>query len=63
MEISFGTKEENNARRQKAFLELPPAERVMLFLKLSAQIAAFPSTAPKPDKGNFILERKPKKND
>ena len=60
MEISFGTKEENNKRRQEEFLKLSPGERVWSFLKLSTQMLAFPSNASKPDKGNFVLERKPK---
>lgn len=63
MEISFGTKEENNKRRQEEFLKLHPADRVWSFLKLSTQMLAFPTNAPKEDKGNFILERKPKGND
>jgi hypothetical protein len=63
MEVSFGTKEENNKKRQEAFLKLHPAERVMQFIRLSNQMMAFPTHAPKPDKGNFILERKPKGND
>ncbi|KOS06153.1 hypothetical protein AM493_08990 [Flavobacterium akiainvivens] len=58
MEIYFGTKEENNARRQEEFLKLHPAERVMAFIRLSQAMAAFPTHAPKQDKGNFVLTKK-----
>lgn len=63
MEIYFGTKEENNARRQEAFLKLPPAERVMQFIRLSQAMAAFPTHTPKEDKGNFVITKKKPEND
>jgi hypothetical protein len=62
MEIYFGTKEENNARRQEEFLNLPPAERVMAFIRLSQAMAAFPTQTPK-DKGNFVITVKRRGND
>jgi hypothetical protein len=63
MEVYFGTKEENNARRQQEFLKLHPAERVMQFIRLSQAMAAFPTNAPKVDKGNFVITIKRKSND
>lgn len=60
MEIRFQTKEESNKRQQEEFLKLSGGERVLRFLKLSAQMKMFPTTA-KPDKSsNFIIEIPPK---
>ena len=56
--IFFGTKEENNVRRQKEFLALSPHERLVLFLRLCEEMEFFESAAPHPNrlKDNFVLE-------
>jgi hypothetical protein len=61
MEIFFGTKEENNKRREEEFLKLSPGERLLVFLKQIGQQSTFPNKNPgvhKNDaKGNFVLRK------
>ncbi len=62
MEIYFGTKGENNRRREEEFLKLSPGERLEEFLRM---ISA-PRTTPLPDdyvhpndaKENFVIYMK-----
>lgn len=62
MEIFFGTKEENNKRREDEFLNLSHSERLLSFLEM----ISFPSIIdpsknnihPNHKKGNFILSKK-----
>jgi hypothetical protein len=55
--ISFGTKEETNARREREFLALTPAERLLWFLKsFEGRVTDQPKVAK--DKDNFIVSRK-----
>ncbi len=62
MEVFFGSKEENNERREEEFLKLSPEERLMAFIDM---ICA-PPAAPLPDdyvhpndaKGNFVLRKR-----
>ena len=56
--ISFGTKEESNARREREFLALTPAERFMWFLRSFARKARTAGKAPDDDKGNFVIRRR-----
>lgn len=55
--LHFGTKEENNQRREAEFLALTPSERVSLFIKMVAQVHLLPSISEKEDKGNFVITR------
>ena len=55
--ISFGTKEETNARREREFLALTPAERLLWFLKsFEGRVTNEPEDAQNND--NFIVSRK-----
>ncbi len=60
MEIFFGTKEENNSRRQEEFLKLTPAERIESFLRDAEVFASLPEKQRKPHpndkKGNFVID-------
>ena len=56
MEIKFTSKEESKRIQELEFLALPPAERVLRFIQLSQQINLFPTSAPKKDTSNFIIE-------
>lgn len=54
--IRFGTKDELNAERERAFLALEPSERLMWFLRsFSEQVVVDPMAVER--KGNFILEK------
>ncbi|MCF8233195.1 MAG: hypothetical protein K9G67_04520 [Bacteroidales bacterium] len=59
MEIYYGTKEENNKRREEEFLRLPGAERVLVALRMieeSAFLSDLKNKAhPNDSKGNFVL--------
>ena len=59
MEIFYGTKEENNRRREEEFLKLPKAERVLAALKMIEESAFLSGiknkTHPNDRKGNFVL--------
>ena len=53
--IRFGTKDELNAERERAFLALEPMERLKWFLdSFNGRTAVDPQAVEK--KGNFILE-------
>tara|TARA_Y100001972_G_scaffold128859_1_gene192210 strand:+ start:355 stop:531 length:177 start_codon:yes stop_codon:yes gene_type:complete len=54
--IYFGSKEENNTRRDREFLALSPSERVKRFLELSMALTRFESIS-STKKGNFILKK------
>jgi len=56
MEINFTSKEESKRIQELEFLALPPSERVIRFFRLSQQINLFPTSAPKKDSTNFIIE-------
>ena len=56
MEIKFTSKEESKRNQELEFLALSPTERVLRFFQLSQQINLFPTTAPKKDTSNFIIE-------
>jgi hypothetical protein len=55
--ISFGAKEETNAQREREFLALTPAERLLWFLKsFEGRVNNDPSVVQ--NKGNFIVSRR-----
>jgi hypothetical protein len=62
MEVYFATKEENNKRREEAFLKLSPGERLLSFIDW----VCTPGPLPLPDdyvhpndkKGNFVIRKK-----
>ena len=54
--IHFGSKDENNTRRDREFLALTPSERVGRFLELFKTITQFESISPT-KKDNFILKK------
>jgi len=56
MEIKFTSKEESKRNQELEFLALSPTERVLRFFQLSQQINLFPTSAPKKDTSNFIIE-------
>lgn len=56
--IFFDTKENNNRRREQEFLNLPPAERVMVFLRDVERFGRFVSHAPERGKDNFVVRKK-----
>ena len=60
MKVYFGTKEENNRRRQGEFLKLSPAERIESFLRDAQVFTGFPEKQNKPHpndkKGNFVID-------
>ena len=56
MEIKFTSKEESKRNQELEFLALSPTERVLRFFQLSQQINLFPTSAPKKDSSNFIIE-------
>ena len=59
MELIFSTKEENNKRREKAFLALSPVKRLESFLRMVSEFHILPKNdreIHKNDgKGNFVL--------
>lgn len=55
--ISFGTKDASNARREREFLALSPAERLAWFLRsFDGRVARGGADAP--SKGNFIVRKR-----
>ncbi|MDQ3099994.1 MAG: hypothetical protein M3R08_01290 [Bacteroidota bacterium] len=55
--IRFETKDESNARREKAFLAMTPSERFQWFLR------SFPPldpNAPETPTKNFVIRKKPR---
>ena len=56
MEIKFTSKEESKRNQELEFLALSPTERVLRFFQLSQQINLFPTSAPKKNSSNFIIE-------
>lgn len=60
MEVNFGTKEENNKRRQEEFLKLSPAERVIAFFHMVEDSRLFNNQEykhPNNSKGNFVITK------
>jgi len=57
-ELIFDTKENNNRRREKEFLALSPGKRVEVFLKMMTDLSVFSTQTKRPDKGNFIVEKR-----
>lgn len=61
MEIFFATKEENNLRREKDFLKLSPAERLISFIEMVCTPSPFPLphnyVHPNDKKCNFIIRK------
>lgn len=61
MEVFFATKNENNKRREKEFLELSPSERLLNFFERICSPSHYSKSNdtihPNEKKGNFILER------
>jgi hypothetical protein len=53
--IRFETKDQSNARRQQAFLDLSPSERFLWFLRSFMDGA---DRAPKPSNNNFIIHKR-----
>ncbi len=53
MKIRFQTKEESNQQQQKAFLQLQPAERVLVFYRMMERLKNFPTK--KVTKNNFTI--------
>jgi hypothetical protein len=62
MEIFFGTKEENNQRREEEFLKLTPGERLIAFIEMVTAPRTFPLPAdyehPNDKKNNFVIRKK-----
>ena len=58
MEINFTSKEESKRIQELEFLALSPSERVIRFFRLSQQINLFPTSVPKKDSTNFIIENR-----
>lgn len=62
MEIYFGTKEENNKRRQEAFLKLSPEERLIAFIEMACQPGIYPLPDdyehPNDHKNNFVIRKR-----
>lgn len=54
--IRFGTKEEHNARRERAFLALSPSERLAWFLRSFTRHGS-PELAVR-NTGNFIIRKR-----
>ncbi|MCF8228679.1 MAG: hypothetical protein K9G58_01440 [Bacteroidales bacterium] len=61
MEIFFGSKEENNKRREEEFLKLSPAGRVIAFFKMIEETKPLSMQKdrehPNDKKGNFVLRK------
>ncbi len=59
MEIFFGSKEENNNRREAEFLKLSPGERLEAFIEMVCRPHLFPLPDdykhPNDKKNNFVL--------
>ena len=59
MEIFFGTKEENNKRREDDFLKLSPGERLIAFIEMISAQPELPSPRnaehPNSKKNNFVI--------
>jgi hypothetical protein len=56
--IRFETKEESNARREAAFLALPPAERLLWFLRSFNGRQVGPTDQAKDRSGHFIIQKR-----
>ena len=61
MEVIFGSKAENNQRRQEEFLRLSKGERLMEFLRMISQPNPFNSAKkgehPNDKKRNWVLRK------
>jgi len=61
MDVYFGTKEENNKRRQEEFLKLSKGERLMEFLRMISQPNPYNVSKngehPNDKKGNWVLRK------
>ena len=59
MEIFFGTKEENNKRREDDFLKLSPGERLIAIIEMISAQPELPSPRnavhPNSHKNNFVI--------
>jgi hypothetical protein len=55
--IFFDTKENNNRRREAAFLQLSPNERFRAFLRMTDEFSKFATTKPKIKKDSLLLEK------
>ena len=55
--IRFETKEESNARRERAFLALTPHERFLWFLRSFDERVSDPDAAERPTT-NFVIRKK-----
>lgn len=53
--IRFETKDQGNARRQQAFLDLSPSERFLWFLRSFKDGAG---RAAKPTNNNFVIQKR-----
>jgi hypothetical protein len=53
--IRFETKDQSNARRQQAFVDLSPSERFLWFLR---SFMDGTHRAPKPANNNFIIHKR-----
>lgn len=62
MEIYFGTKEENNKRRQEDFLKLSPGERLIAFIEMVCRPGIYPVPDdyehPNDRKNNFVIKKR-----
>lgn len=58
MEIKFQTKEQSKAAQEKAFLALPPVERIYSFFAMMQRMKDFPTKAKNEKKDNFVIEIK-----
>jgi hypothetical protein len=56
--IRFETKEESNARREAAFLALPPAERLLWFLRSFNGHQVGPTNQANDRSGHFIIQKR-----
>jgi len=56
-EIRYETKEESNARREREFLALTPAQRFLSFLR-TFDLPNSMVGPQQPDKGNFIVRKR-----
>jgi len=61
MEIYYGTKEENNKRREDEFLNMSPDDRLINFIKRLSSLRSIPPSKnavhPNHLKGNFVISK------
>ena len=56
MSIHYGSTEENNKRREKEFLALSRAERLLWFLNSIEKFNSLPNRVKKVKSNNFIIQ-------